>query len=249
MQNNFQDKCAVVTGGSRGMGAEVALQLRAAGCKVAVLARNTDHGIGDLNIACDVADENAQQKAFVQIAEQFGRLDYAFINAGVSTFASLLDMDMNEWDRVMNINLRGALISLRETGKLMKQFNHGGSIVTCCSLSTFKPEKFIAPYNASKAALANLTQTAARELGDFNIRVNGVAPGLTKTDIISGTESIPGYLEAVQKRTALQHRLGTPEDIADAVLKLLTMQWVTGQIIPVDGGLSLQTPTDPCEFF
>ena len=249
MDLGLKGKRAIVTGGSRGMGAEVVRQLRAAGCKVAVLARTDDHNIGDLNISCDVADEQSQRAAFVQIKETFGRLDYAFINAGVSTFTSLLDMDMKEWDRVIDINLRGALISLRETGRLMKQFNHGGSIVTCCSLSTFKPEKFIAPYNASKAALANLTQTAARELGEFNIRVNGVAPGLTKTDIIAGTESIPGYIEAVQKRTPLQHRLGTADDIADAVLKLMTMQWVTGQIIPVDGGLSLQTPTDPCEFF
>lgn len=249
MENPFKDHCAVVTGGSRGMGAAVAQQLRAAGCTVAVLARNKDHGIGDLNIACDVASEQAQTDAFKHIQDTFGRLDYAFINAGVSTFASLLDMDMAEWDRVMNINLRGALISLRETARLMQQAGHGGSIVTCCSLSTFKPEKCIAPYNASKAALANLTQTAARELGEYNIRVNGVAPGLTQTDIIAGTESIPGYFDAVKKRTPLQHRLGTSADIADAVLKLLTMQWVTGQIIPVDGGLSLQTPTDPGEFF
>jgi NAD(P)-dependent dehydrogenase (short-subunit alcohol dehydrogenase family) len=249
MNNDFAGKCAVVTGGSRGMGAEVVRQLQAQGCQVAVLARTADHQVGDLNIVCDVADETSQQAAFARIAETYGRLDYAFINAGVSTFASLLDMDMQEWDRVTGINLRGALISLRETGRLMKQAGNGGSIVTCCSLSTFKPEKYIAPYNASKAALANLTQTAAREFGEFNIRVNGVAPGLTKTDIIAGTEAIPGYIAAVQQRTPLQHRLGTGADIADAVLKLLAMQWVTGQILPVDGGLSLQTPTDPGEFF
>lgn len=249
MQDLFKGKCAVVTGGSRGMGAEVVRQLQAQGCRVAVLARTADHDVGDLNIVCDVADEASQQAAFKRIADTFGRLDYAFINAGVSTFASLLDMDMQEWDRVTTINLRGALISLRETGRLMKQAGNGGSIVTCCSLSTFKPEKYIAPYNASKAALANLTQTAAREFGEFDIRVNGVAPGLTKTDIIAGTEAIPGYIAAVQKRTPLQHRLGTSADIADAVLKLLAMQWVTGQILPVDGGLSLQTPTDPGEFF
>jgi len=231
------------------MGAEVVRQLRAAGCKVAVLARTADHSMGDVNIACDVADEQAQVQAFAEISNIFGRLDYAFINAGVSTFSTILDMDMKEWDRATDINLRGALISLRESARLMKKFGNGGSIVTCCSLATFKPEKYIAPYNASKAALANLTQTAARELGEHNIRVNGVAPGLTRTDIIAGTEKMPGYFEAVQKRTPLQQRLGEPEDIADAVLKLFTMRWVTGQIIPVDGGLSLQTPTDPTEFF
>lgn len=249
MENLFKDSCAVVTGGSRGLGAAVVQLLQAEGCKVAVLARTADHHIGDLNIVCDVADEASQQAAFAHVADTFGRLDYAFINAGVSTFASLLDMDMQEWDRVTGINLRGALISLRETARLMQRYGNGGSIVTCCSLSTFMPEKFIAPYNASKAALANLTKTAAREFGDLGIRVNGIAPGLTQTDIITGTESIPGYFAAVKKRTAYQHRLGTPLDIADAVLKLLAMQWVTGQILAADGGLSLQTPTDPAEFF
>lgn len=248
-KSEFQAKVAVVTGGSRGMGAEVAKQLRAAGCNVAVLARRVDHGMGDLNIACDVADEQAQMQAFAAVAETFGRLDYVFINAGVSTFSTILDMDMKEWDRATDINLRGALISLRESAKLMKRYGHGGSMVTCCSLAAFKPEKYIAPYNASKAALVSLTQTAARELGEHNIRVNGVAPGLTRTDIIAGTEKMPGYFEAVQQRTPLQNRLGEPEDIADAVLKLFTMQWVTGQILAVDGGLSLQTPTDPSEFF
>ena len=249
VNNSFDGKCAVVTGGSRGIGAELTRQLRAAGCRVAVLARGDTHGVGDLNIACDVADEEAQKAAFTTIADKFAGLDFAFINAGVNTFVSLLDMSMAEWDRVIDVNLRGAVISLRETARLMRDSGSGGSIVTCCSLSSFKPEKFIAPYNVSKAGLANLTATAAREFGEYNIRVNGIAPGLTLTDLIAGTEAIPGYIAAVEKRTTLGQRLGTSADIADSVMKLLTMSWVTGQIITADGGLSLHTPTDPCEFF
>lgn len=244
MQNEFESRVAVVTGGSRGMGADVVRALREQGCKVAVLSRSGT-AAADLSIVCDVADEAAQVAAFADIHKTFGQLDYAFINAGVNGFASLLDMDLAEWDRVMNINVRGAFISLRESARLMKQGGAGGSIITCCSLSTFKPEKMIAPYNASKAALASLTQTAARELGEFGIRVNGVAPGLTRTDIIAGTEMIDGYQAAVAARTSLGQRLGEPADITDAVLKLFTMHWVTGQILPVDGGLSLHTPTDP----
>jgi 3-oxoacyl-[acyl-carrier protein] reductase len=249
MENPFENRAAIVTGASRGIGAAVARQLKNRGCRVAVLARHDDHGVGDLNLVCDVADENAQVEAFKTIAGEFGRLDFSFINAGVNTFSPILELDMAEWDRATGINLRGALISLRESARWMKHFGLGGSIVSCCSLSSFKPEKFIAGYNASKAALANLTQTAARELGEHQIRVNGVAPGLTDTEIIAGAESIPGYYEAVKKRTPLQQRLGTADDIADAVLKLMTMQWVTGVILPVDGGLSLQTPTDVTEFF
>ena len=249
MNNFFYGKCAVVTGGSRGIGAEVARQLRTAGCRVAVLARGEGHGIGDLNISCDVADEAAQEAAFATVSAAFDGLHFAFINAGVGTYGSLLDMSTAQWDKVMGINLRGAFISLRESARLMRKSGSGGSIITCCSLSSFKPEKFIAPYNVSKAGLANLTATAAREFGEYDIRVNGIAPGLTQTDLIAGTESIPGYLAAVEQRTPLGRRLGTSADIADSVLKLFTMQWVTGQILTVDGGLSLQTPTDPGEFF
>jgi len=249
MQNTFEGKHAVITGGSRGLGAALAKHLQQAGCKVGVIARTKNHGIGDINIECDVSDEASQIAAFQELEKNFGKLDFGFVNAGVNTLASLMDLDMAEWDRVNNINLRGAVISLRECGRLMKKSGNGGSIVTCCSLSAFMPEKYLSPYNASKAALVNITKTAAREWGDLGIRVNGIAPGLTQTDIINGTESLPGYLDAVKKRTPLQHRIGTPDDIADAVLKLMSMQWVTGQILVADGGLSLQTPTDPEEFF
>jgi NAD(P)-dependent dehydrogenase (short-subunit alcohol dehydrogenase family) len=249
MQNTFEGQYAVVTGGSRGLGAAVTRHLQNAGCKVAVLARTQTHGIGDLAIECDIASEESQLAAFSEINRTFGRIDYAFINAGVSTLTSLIDLDMAEWDRVTGINLRGAAISLRECGKLIKLSGKGGSIVTCCSLSSYMPEKYLSPYNASKSALANLTKTAAREWGEWNIRVNGIAPGLTQTDLINGTESIAGYYDAIKQRTPFQHRLGTADDIADAVLKLMSMQWVTGHILIADGGLSLQTPTDPEEFF
>jgi NAD(P)-dependent dehydrogenase (short-subunit alcohol dehydrogenase family) len=250
--NPYEGKVAVITGGSRGMGAHLAQSLRAHGCKVVVLAREPKDEDGDIVIACDVSDESQQHQAFEHIAREVDRLDYAFINAGVSGFTPLLEMSSEEWDRVLDINLRGAFVTLREVGNLMKVYIEGegkqdrGSIITCCSLSSFAAENNIGHYNAAKAGLAMLTKTAARELGQYGIRVNGVAPGLTKTDIIAGTEAIPNYQERVAARTPLG-RLGESEDITQALMALFPLDWVTGEIIKVDGGLSLFTATDPLE--
>ena len=91
-----------------------------------------------------------------------------------------------------------------------------------------------------------LVESGARELGPYNIRVNGIAPGLTKTDLIAGTENIPGYLERVAKRTPLG-RIGEVVDVVPSIIHLLSDQWVSGQVLIADGGLSLVTPTDPLE--
>lgn len=243
---SLSGKTALVTGGSRGIGAGVVDALREQGCQVAVLARNVDDVECDLAIACDVADEQQQLAAFEELSLQFDGLDYCFINAGVSGFCPLLDMATDEWDRVMNINLRAAFISLREAGCLMRDNDRGGSILACCSLSSFAPETNIAHYNAAKAGLMMLVKTAARECGQYQIRVNGIAPGLTRTDLIGGSEAIPGYHEKVAERTALG-RLGHVDDITPIALNLLMSEWVTGQVLVADGGLSLFTPTDPLE--
>jgi NAD(P)-dependent dehydrogenase (short-subunit alcohol dehydrogenase family) len=240
---------AVVTGASRGIGAAVARRFQREGWRVAALARTADHGVGDLAVACDVADEAAQVKAFAQVDREFGRVDAAFVNAGTNGYGPVADLDLADWDRVLGTNLRGAAVTMREAARRMRDAGRGGAIVTCCSLTTFAPEKNLASYSASKAALASLTRTAARELGPAGIRVNGVAPGFIETDLVAGAAGLPGFYDAVRRRTPLGARLGTADDVADAVMALLAMPWVTGQVLVVDGGLSLQTPTDPTEFF
>jgi len=242
-------KTAVVTGGSRGIGLGVVKALLDQDFKVFSLSRNACEELSDerlVTIKCDVANESDQLDAFQQIRERTSRLDACFINAGVCGVSPLLEMETDEWDRVLGTNLNGAFYSLREAGRFMRDSASGGNIVACCSLSSFKPENMIVHYNASKAGLRMLVESGARELGSYDIRVNGIAPGLTKTDLIAGTESIPGYLERVAKRTPLG-RIGEVADVIPSILHLLSDRWVSGQVLIADGGLSLVTPTDPLE--
>ncbi len=255
---SFTGKRYLITGGSRGIGKALALSLKAQGAQVAIFSRSIENiesdereAFCDVAINCDVADIEQQQKAFDVLKSEWPAIDGIFINAGVSGFSSILDMPMDEYDRVMNINLRAAFISLQLAGQWMKNavthnLQSQGHIVACCSLSSFYPENNIAHYNMAKSALAMLVKTAAREFGQFQVRVNGVAPGLTETDLIAGSEAIPGFHERVASRTPLG-RLGSPDDIVPSIEELFSTQWVTGQTVIVDGGLSLFTPTDPLE--
>lgn len=172
-----------------------------------------------------------------------GSLDVAVLSAGVGGSASLLEMTIDEWDRVFNVNLRGAFLCLRECGRAM---DHGGSIVAVTSISGFLADRAMAHYAASKAALSQLVRSAARELGTNGIRVNAVAPGTTDTPMFAPTEHLPGYRDRVTRRSALG-RLGTADEVAQAVVALCTLDWVTGQILAADGGVSLHSPIDPQE--
>ena len=157
--------------------------------------------------------------------------------------AALLDMSTQEWDRVLNVNLRGAFVSLRECARAMTGV---GAIVAVTSISGFLSERLMAHYSVSKAGLAQLVRSAARELGARAIRVNAVAPGTTDTPMFAATERLPGYREQVAGRAALG-RLGTAAEIAQVVVALCRLDWVTGQIVAADGGVSLHSPIDPQE--
>jgi NAD(P)-dependent dehydrogenase (short-subunit alcohol dehydrogenase family) len=142
--------------------------------------------------------------------------------------------------------LRGAFVTLRECARAMVARDTAGSIVAVTSVSAFLVERGMAPYSVSKAALAQLIRVAAREFGAYGIRVNAIAPGTTDTPLFTSTDRIPGYRERVASRSALG-RIGTAGEVAAAIVALCTLDWVTGQIVAADGGLSLASPIDPTD--
>jgi 3-oxoacyl-[acyl-carrier protein] reductase len=196
----------------------------------------------ELSMTVDVADEDQLREAVLRVQEELGLLKLVVLNAGVGGFSPIRSMSVEEWDRVQRVNVRAALIGLRECAEAMSD---GGAIVAVTSVSAFTAERGLAAYSTSKAALAQLVRVAARELGP-RITVNAVAPGATDTPLFSSTAELPGYQERAAARAALG-RLGRPIDIAAAIVSLLSLDWVTGQVLVADGGLSLYSPIDPME--
>ncbi len=241
---DLQGAAAIVTGGASGIGAACVTRLRKAGARVAAFDL-VDAPDADVSVRVDVSDEQQVIGGVARAAAELGGLDVAVLSAGVGGSAPLLELTTGEWDRVMNINLRGAFVCLRECGRAM---TNGGSIVAVTSISGFLADRTMAHYAASKAGLAQLVRSAARELGAQGIRVNAVAPGTTDTPMFAPTEHLPGYRDQVTRRSALR-RLGTADEVAQAVVALCTLDWVTGQVLAADGGVSLHSPIDPRESF
>jgi NAD(P)-dependent dehydrogenase (short-subunit alcohol dehydrogenase family) len=238
----LNERVALVTGGASGIGAATVSLLRAMGSRVASIDLQASAD-ADLSIEADAADEAEMAEAVQRLQEELGLLKLVVLNAGVGSFSPIRSMSLEEWDRVHRVNVRAALIGLRECAEAMTD---GGAIVAVTSISAFTPERGMAAYSTSKAALAQLVRVAARELGPNRITVNAVAPGATDTPLFSSTAQLPGYQERAAARAPLG-RLGRPIDIAAAIVSLLSLEWVTGQVLVADGGLSLYSPIDPME--
>lgn len=236
---------ALVTGGASGIGAATVAALQARGARVASLDVHEAPG-ADLSVPCDVGDESSVVSAVAAVASEFTRLDAAVINAGVGGMGRIVDLTTAEWDRVMNVNLRGAFVTLREAARVMAARTGPGAIVAVTSVSGFLVERQMSHYSVSKAGLAQLVRVAARELGPHGIRVNAVAPGTTDTPMFAATDRLPGYRERVASRSALG-RLGTAADVAELVVALCALDWVTGQVVAADGGVALASPIDPLD--
>jgi len=146
----------------------------------------------------------------------------------------------------MTVNLRGAFVSMREIAKAMIAADAPGSIVAVSSVSACTADSGLAHYCASKAGLDALVAVASRELGRHGIRVNAVAPGTTDTPMFAATDVNPGFRDRVERRTALG-RIGTADDVAEAVIAVAHATWITGQRVVADGGLSRFSPLDPLD--
>src|SRR4051812_19443306 len=209
----------LITGGASGLGAAGCELLQRESCKVASLDPN-DAGPADLRIACDVTDDDALGAAYARVVEELGTPRYVFASAGVSGFVPFLDLDPAEWDRVMNVNLRAVFVTVRLAARAMVAAGTPGSIVVNNSAAGRVVDTNFAHYSVAKTGLRQLVRVAARELGQYGIRVNGVAPGFTITGLTAGTVDMPGFIDSAAKRVPLG-RVGQPTDIADAVGALL----------------------------
>jgi NAD(P)-dependent dehydrogenase (short-subunit alcohol dehydrogenase family) len=241
----FVGKVALVTGAASGIGRATAVAFAAEGARVAILDRTataleeTVQVIGGaggevLTLACDVSKPEEVEAAVARTVARFGRLDIAFNNAGVENkVAPVAEIELEEWDRILDINLRGTFVCMKhELAQMVRQ--RGGVIVNTSSGAGIRG----AAYAASKHAIIGLTKSAALDYAKSNIRVNAVLPGNIETpmmDRFTGGD--------IQKAIDLEPvgRLGKPEEIADAVLWMSADlgAFITGASISVDGGWSI----------
>lgn len=228
---------AVVVGGGSGIGAAVVTAQRAQG--VEVLA--WDVGV-EADIRCDITDPQQVAAATAATIERIGVPAVVTVTAGIGHAAMLLDAPADDWDRVVGTNAKGVWLVMRSLARPMLE-NVGGSIIATSSVSAHLADKSMGLYCVSKAALDMLIKVAAVEWAP-TVRVNGVAPGVTDTAMLGPMPRDRGWLRGVSERTSFG-RLGTPDDIAQAILALHDTGWVTGQVLTCDGGLSLRSPIDP----
>ncbi|MRG86797.1 glucose 1-dehydrogenase [Salinibacillus xinjiangensis] len=244
-------KVALVTGGGRGLGKQIALTFAEAGAKVMVCSRKVDAceetvkeienlGGEGLAIACDVSDPEQVQKAVDQTLEHFGQIDILVNNSGASWGAPVLEMPIEAWYKVMNVNATGTFLMSQAVGKHMVDRKSGKiiNISSVAGLNGVDPRVLDAVgYNASKGAIATMTKDLAAKWGPYNINVNAIAPGFFPTKMTKGVLAMAG--EAIVERTPLG-RLGSDDDIKGVALFLASKasDYVTGDIISVDGGMN-----------
>jgi NAD(P)-dependent dehydrogenase (short-subunit alcohol dehydrogenase family) len=239
---------AIVTGGASGIGAATTERLQRGGARVAVLDIDPAQGRGEQNLACDVSDEHQVQDAVAAVVDELGPPSIAVLAAGVGGGSPILDMPTAEWDRIVGVNLRGVFLCLRETGRAMAAAKAPGVIVAVGSVSGIASDRYLSHYGTTKAGVHQLVRIAAAELGPLGIRVNAVAPGCTDTPMFKGVDTLPGYRERVAEKTALG-RIGTADEVAQATVALVELDWVTGHVLVADGGILLRSPLDPAESY
>lgn len=238
------EKLALVTGGSRGIGKAVALELAKAGYDIVInYAGNTQAAEATVEeikalgrnakaFKFDVSSQAEVEENIAKIIEEFGRIDILVNNAGITRDDLFIRMTEEKWSAVINTNLNSAFYVTKPVAKLMMK-QRSGAIVNTTSVVGVYGNAGQANYSAAKAGLIGFTKSLAKELGSRGIRVNAVAPGFIETDM---TKDLPNTDEML-KLIPLK-RLGTPEDIAAAVKFLaVDSKYVTGQVLEVDGGL------------
>lgn len=231
---------ALVVGGGSGIGAALADALRAQGTTTV-----TWDIAGTHDVTCDVTEPDEIDEAVGVTRMRWGVPTSVTVTAGVGHAGMLVDAAPEDFDRIMRVNARGPWLCIRAWVGAMRDQGIAGSFVAVSSVSARLVDRNMGLYCASKAALSMLVEVAAAEWGPLGLRVNAVAPGVTRTPMLGPSASVEGspWLAGVADRTALG-RLGEADDIAQAIIALHSMEWVTGQVVECDGGLSLRSPID-----
>jgi 3-oxoacyl-[acyl-carrier protein] reductase len=243
---NLKGRTALVTGSGRGIGRAIAEKLADYGCNIVISDVNEEEskstaaeiakkGVETIGLKCDVSKSDQVAEMIKAVIGKFGRIDIVVNNAGITRDGLLMGMKEEDWDLVLNINLKGAFLVTREVIKPMMK-ERFGRIINIASIVGLMGNAGQANYTASKAGLIALTKTTAREYASRNINVNAVAPGFIETPM---TQKLPEKVKEAMLAQIPQGKYGSVEDIANAVLFLASdlSNYVTGQVISVNGGM------------
>ena len=245
----FENKTAVITGGSRGIGLAIAKKLASQGANIAILyVGDESEGIAAKEALaayntkveqyfCDVSDFNASKEVVDKVIEEFGGIDILVNNAGITRDKLVLNMDEKDFDAVIGVNLKGTFNMIKHTYKHFMKKRYG-RIVSTSSVVGIMGNAGQANYSASKAGIIGMTKSVAKELAGRGVTVNAVAPGYIGTDM---TNALSDKVKDAMKAQIPAKRIGTPEDVANVVAFLCSddAAYVTGEVIKVDGGLAM----------
>ena len=244
----LEGKNALVTGGSQGIGAAASLELAREGANVCLTYRKHDieakkyadeireMGRKALAIKCDISSFSEAENVVKTTIKEFGGLDILVNNAGMNWDGVSWKMSEEQWDRVIEVNLKGYFNFTRQVAPIFKDQKYG-KIINITSINGMRGKFGQSNYSASKAGIIGFTKAVAKELGAFNVNVNAVAPGLIETTMLKESDSRDKIIDMAMNEIALK-RVGQPEDLANVVAFLASdkARHVTGEVIKVDGG-------------
>ncbi|MBW1954343.1 MAG: SDR family oxidoreductase [Deltaproteobacteria bacterium] len=244
----LKDKNAIVTGGSQGIGTAISLELAKEGANICLTYRKHEKeamevkdqilamGRKAVAVQCDIAAFSEAENVVKKALATFGRIDILVNNAGMNWDGVSWKMTEEQWDRVIEVNLKGYFNFTRHTAPLLKDQKYG-KIINITSINGLRGKFGQSNYSASKAGIIGFTKALAKELGAFNVNVNAVAPGLIETPMLTQSEARDKIVDMAMAEIVLK-RVGTPEDLANVVVFLASnkARHITGEVIKVDGG-------------